>query len=112
MPGYKSGFLWFPNIAAMSSLLLDSTDEDGLLFAVGIDSTNWKLAVWRKNSTATVDNSKIFSANGPGRWVMLESVTPEPTPTPTPAPAFVWNSSDTTAWNSSSATSWNTAAVN
>lgn len=71
MPNYKSSFLWFPNVAAMSSFLLDSTDEDGLMFAVGFNVTDWKLAVWRKNSTATIDNSKVFAANGLGRWIVL-----------------------------------------
>lgn len=101
MPNYKSGFLWFPNIAAMSSLLLDSTDEDGLVFAVGIDSTTWKLATWRKNSTATVDNITIFAANGPGRWVTLDPVVDIP---------FNWNSGDIADWNSGSEADWNTAA--
>ena len=105
MPNYKAGFLWFPSIAAMSSLLVDSTDEDGLVFAVGIDSTTWKLATWRKSSTATIDNITIFAANGPGRWVM-----PEVTPAPTPTPVFLWNSGDVADWNNSSATDWNTAA--
>lgn len=102
MPNYKSSFLWFPNIAAMSSFLLDATDEDGLLFAVGIDNTNWKLATWRKSSTATIDNVTIFAANGPGRWVMLNSAS-----TPT---AFSWNSDNDADWNSDSAVNWNTAA--
>lgn len=101
MPNYKSGFLWFPNIAAMSSLLLDSTDEDGLVFAVGIDSTTWKWAAWRKGSDATIDNITIFAANGPGRWVTLDPVSSLP---------FVWNSGDIADWNNSSATDWNTAA--
>lgn len=102
MPNYKSGFIWFPNIAAMTSFLLDSTDEDGLMFAVGIDNTNWKLATWRKNSTATIDNTTIFEANGPGRWVVLES-------TPTTV-LFSWNSSDEAQWNSDNIDNWNTAA--
>jgi hypothetical protein len=106
MPNYKSGFLWFPNIAAMSSLLLDSTDEDGLVFAVGIDSTTWKLATWRKSSTATIDNITIFAANGPGRWVVLETVSNLPVSNL----PFVWNSGDIADWNNSSATDWNTAA--
>jgi hypothetical protein len=100
MPNYKSSFLWFPNVAAMSSLLLDSTDEDGLFFAVGVDDTTWKLATWRKSSTATINNTTIFAANGPGRWVILDS-------TPT---AFLWNSGNVADWNSDSATNWNTAA--
>ena len=102
MPGYKSSFLWFPNIATMSSFLLDATDEDGLMFAVGVDDTNWKIATWRKASTATVDNATIFSANGPGRWVVLGT---ESTVT-----AFLWNSGDANAWNSGDIDNWNTAA--
>ncbi len=104
MPNYKSSFLWFPNIAAMSSFLLDSTDEDGLVFAVGVDATNWKLATWRKNSTEAVDNTRIYSANGPGRWVILETATLPPL-------AFAWNSSDANAWNSSNLTDWNSDVV-
>ena len=73
MPNYKSSFLWFPNIAAMSSLLVDSTDEDGLVFGVAVDNSNWKLVTWRKNSTAAIDNTTVFAANGPGRWIALNS---------------------------------------
>ena len=73
MPNYKSSFFWFPNIAAMSSLLLDETDEDGLVFAVGTDPTNYRIAVWRKNSTATIDNNTVYAANGLGRWIVQQS---------------------------------------
>lgn len=102
MPNYKSGFIWFPNIAAMTSFLLDSTDEDGLMFAVGIDNTNWKLATWRKNSTATIDNTTIFEANGPGRWVILDSgVTPV---------AFSWLSENSSDWIFGTSEDWLTSA--
>lgn len=98
MPNYKASFFWFPNVAAMSSFLLDNTDEDGLSFSVGIDETNWKIATWRKNSTAAIDNSVIYAANGPGRWVVLDS---------TPIP--VWNSDISSSWNSDLMTNWNVA---
>ena len=104
MPNYKASFFWFPNVAAMSSFLLDNTDEDGLVFAVGVDTTNWKIATWRKNSTAAIDNSVIYAANGPGRWVVLE-----PTPTPTPTPTPIWNSDISSSWNSDLMTNWNVA---
>lgn len=102
MPNYKSSFLWFPNVAAMTSFLVDNTDEDGLMFAVGIDNTQWRLAVWRKYSTTTVDNINVFPANGIGRWIMLQSAIPTLTP-------FSWNSSDVNMWNSSDVNQWNTA---
>lgn len=71
MPNYKSKMLTFLSIGEMTSLLLDNTDEDGLLFAVATDSTNFKIVMWRKNSTATVDNETVYPANGPGRWHVL-----------------------------------------
>ncbi|MEY3067374.1 MAG: hypothetical protein RLZZ532_4166 [Cyanobacteriota bacterium] len=100
MPNYKASFFWFPNVAAMSSFLLDNTDEDGLVFAVGVDTTNWKIATWRKNSTAAIDNSVIYAANGPGRWVVLDS---------TPIFIPVWNSDISSSWNSDLMTNWNVA---
>ena len=52
----------------MKSFALDSTDEDGLVFAVGNGDNNAYIAVWRKNSTAPVNNASVFLPNGPGRW--------------------------------------------
>jgi hypothetical protein len=71
MPNYKSKMLTFLSIGEMTGLLLDNTDEDGILFAVATDSTNFKIVMWRKNSTATVDNETVYPANGPGRWHVL-----------------------------------------
>ena len=71
MPNYKSKMLTFLSIGEMTGLLLDSTDEDGILFAVATDSTNFKIVMWRKTSTATVDNETVYPANGPGRWHVL-----------------------------------------
>lgn len=73
MPNYKSKMLTFLSIGEMTGLLLDNTDEDGILFAVATDSTNFKIVMWRKNSTATVDNETVYPANGPGRWHVLET---------------------------------------
>lgn len=71
MPNYKSKMLTFLSIGEMTGLLLDNTDEDGILFAVATDSTNFKIVMWRKTSTATVDNETVYPANGPGRWHVL-----------------------------------------
>lgn len=73
MPNYKSKMLTFLSIGEMTSMLLDSTDEDGILFAVATDATNFKIVMWRKTSSATVDNDLVYSANGPGRWHVLET---------------------------------------
>lgn len=73
MPNYKSKMLTFLSLGEMSSMLLDNTDEDGILFAVATDATNFKIVMWRKNSTATVDNENVYPANGPGRWHVLET---------------------------------------
>lgn len=75
MPNYKSKMLTFLSIGEMTGLLLDNTDEDGILFAVATDSTNFKIVMWRKSSTATVDNDKVYLANGPGRWHVLATGT-------------------------------------
>lgn len=73
MPNYLAN-RWFNSTSEMSSFLVDATDEDGLgPFLVRLDDTNFKLVVWRKSSTATIDNNAIFAANGPGRWVALVS---------------------------------------
>lgn len=71
MPNYKSKMLTFLSVSEMISMALDSTDEDGLLFAVATDATNFKVVMWRKNSTATVDNETVYPANGLGRWHVL-----------------------------------------
>lgn len=75
MPNYKSKMLTFLSIGEMTGLLLDNTDEDGILFAVATDSTNFKIVMWRKSSTATVDNDKVYPANGLGRWHVLATGT-------------------------------------
>jgi hypothetical protein len=71
MPNYRSKMLTFLSLGEMSSMLLDNTDEDGILFAVATDATNFKIVMWRKSSSATVDNDLVYSANGPGRWHVL-----------------------------------------
>jgi hypothetical protein len=71
MPNYKADMLTFSSLGAMSNMLVDSTDQDGLLFAAITDSTSFKIVMWRKNSTATIDNDLVFPANGPGRWHVL-----------------------------------------
>ena len=71
MPNYKSKMLTFLSVGEMSNLVLDSTDEDGILFSVAINSTDFKMVMWRKNSTATIDNDLVYPANGPGRWHVL-----------------------------------------
>jgi hypothetical protein len=73
MPNYRSKMLTFLSLGEMSSMLLDNTDEDGIFFAVATDATNFKIVMWRKNSTATVDNDLVYPANGPGRWHVLET---------------------------------------
>jgi len=71
MPNYKSDNLTFLTIAEMTSMQVDSTDQDGLLFAVATDSTTFKMVMWRKTSSATIDNELVYPANGPGRWHTL-----------------------------------------
>ena len=78
MPNYKSKMLTFLSIGEMTGLLLDNTDEDGILFAVATDATNFKIVMWRKSSTATVDNETVYPANGPGRWHVLATGTQSP----------------------------------
>ena len=78
MPNYKSKMLTFLSIGEMTGLLLDNTDEDGILFAVATDATNFKIVMWRKTSTATVDNETVYPANGPGRWHVLATGTQSP----------------------------------
>lgn len=71
MPNYKSENLTFLTVAEMTSMQVDSTDQDGLLFAVATDSTTFKMVMWRKTSSATIDNELVYPANGPGRWHVL-----------------------------------------
>lgn len=75
MANYKADNLWFNSITELSGFPMDSSDADGLVFAVGENATDWGWYAWRKSSVAAIDNATIFAANGPGRWVRLGSTT-------------------------------------
>lgn len=71
MPNYKSDNLTFLTVAEMTSMLVDNTDQEGLLFAVKTGATTFKMVMWIKDSVATVDNESVYPANGLGRWHVL-----------------------------------------
>lgn len=73
MTNYKSKMLTFLTVGEMTGFALNSTDEDGILFAVATDAINFKIVMWRKGSFATVDNEWVYPANGPGRWHVLST---------------------------------------
>lgn len=105
MPNYKASNFWFPNRAAMMSFFVDATDEDGLVFGVGEGETEWGMYAWRKNSNATVDNARIFPANGIGRWVRLSVGEPD-TPEPDDTLPGIEDDTLTPAWDTITAAEW------
>ncbi len=73
MPNYLANRA-FANVAEMKAFLLDDTDEDLLgPFIIPVDTNDFKLVVWRRYSTRTADDVSTFTANGPGRWIVLQS---------------------------------------
>jgi len=98
MPNYLANRA-FISIEEMTSFVVDNTDEDLLgPFIVAINQNDYKLVVWRKNSTKTIDNINVFSAVL-GRWIALASggITE----------SLSWNSGDFSLWNSDNFALWN-----
>ena len=58
----------FQSVQQMQSLQLDSTDEDGIgPFGLLQGEDKETLVIWRKNSTATIDNKTVWAASL-GNW--------------------------------------------